>query len=126
MDNSVQFESLLMSDELPMMMAPKLAKALHSSEKALLVQELQNQLQANRLSKNTKSFKDGRWWASMTLGQWHEQFVWLSERTIQRYFRDLAEQGIVIVGNFSENRFDQTNWYTLDYQALNQLMQEKG
>ncbi|MFR0617732.1 hypothetical protein ACLUWF_06090 [Limosilactobacillus mucosae] len=126
MDNSVQFESLLMSDELPMMMAPKLAKVLHSSAKALLLQELQNRLQANRLSKNTKSFKDGRWWASMTLGQWHEQFVWLSERTIQRYFRDLAEQGIVIVGNFSENRFDQTNWYTLDYQALNQLMQEKG
>ena len=115
-----------MSDELPMMMAPKLAKALHSSEKALLVQELQNRLQANRLSENAKSFKDGRWCASMTLGQWHEQFVWLSERTIQRYFRDLAEQGIVIVGDFNEDRFDQTNWYTLDYQALNQLIQEKG
>lgn len=126
MDNSGQFESLLMSDELPMMMTPKLAKALHSSEKALLVQELQNRLQANRLSKNAELFRDGHWWASMTLGQWHEQFVWLSERTIQRYFRDLADLGIVIVGNFNEDSFDRTNWYTLDYQVLNQLMQEKG
>lgn len=126
MDNSSQFEPLLMGGELPMEMPPTLAKALHSSAKALLLQELQNRLQANRLSKNTKSFRDGRWWASMTLGQWHEQFVWLSERTIQRYFRDLAEQGIVIVGNFNEDSFDQTNWYTLDYQALNQLIQEKG
>jgi hypothetical protein len=122
MDNLSQFEPLLMGGELPMEMPPTLAKALHSSAKALLLQELQNR----RLSKNTKSFRDGRWWASMTLGQWHEQFVWLSERTIQRYFRDLAEQGIVIVGNFNEDRFDQTNWYSLDYQALNQLIQEKG
>ena len=126
MDNSSQIEPLLMDDELPMEMPPTLAKALHSSAKALLLQGLQNRLQSSQLNNDTKSFRDGRWWASMTLGQWHEQFVWLSERTIQRYFRDLAEQGIVIVGNFNEDRFDQTNWYTLDYQALNQLIEEKG
>ena len=61
MDNLSQFEPLLMDDELPMEMPPTLAKALHSSAKALLLQGLQNRLQANRLSKNTKSFRDGRW-----------------------------------------------------------------
>lgn len=102
-----------------------LARVLKSSDQAIIVDQLLNWQKKARIN-DPEAFHEGTWWVYMPIRAWQGQLSWISERTIQRYFRDLTEQGIVIVGNFNEDRFDQTNWYSLDYQALNQLIQEKG
>lgn len=103
-----------------------LARVLKNSDQAIMVNQLLTwQYEEVRIN-DPEDFHDGRWWVYMPIREWQEQLSWISEHTIRRYFRDLTEQGIVIVGNFNEDRFDQTNWYSLDYQALNQLIQEKG
>lgn len=103
-----------------------LARVLKSSDQAIIVDQLLNWQQKKARINDPEAFHEGTWWVYMPIRAWQGQLSWISERTIQRYFRDLTEQGIVIVGNFNEDRFDQTNWYSLDYQALNQLIQEKG
>lgn len=103
-----------------------LARVLKNSDQAIMVDQLLNWQQEKARINDPEAFHEGAWWVYMPIRAWQEQLSWISERTIQRYFRDLTEQGIVIVGNFNEDCFDQTNWYSLDYQALNQLIQEKG
>lgn len=121
MNETYQSRSSLLIDEPPMLMLPSLAKVLKSADKAIIVQQIHYWLQIKRKAKDTRSFKEGRWWVYNSFREWHKQFIWISERTIQRHFKDLVAQGIIIVGNFNNQNYDRTNWYTLSYERLNEL-----
>lgn len=121
MNETYQSQSSLLIDEPPMLMLPSLAKVLKSADKAIIVQQIHYWLQIKRKAKDTRSFKEGRWWVYNSFREWHKQFIWISERTIQRHFKDLVAQGIIIVGNFNNQNYDRTNWYTLSYERLNEL-----
>lgn len=121
MNETYQSQSSLLIDEPPMLMLPSLAKVLKSADKAIIVQQIHYWLQIKRKAKDTRSFKEGRWWVYNSFREWHKQFIWISERTIQRHFKDLVDQGIIIVGNFNNQNYDRTNWYTLSYERLNEL-----
>lgn len=121
MNETYQSRSSLLIDEPPMLMLPSLAKVLKSADKAIIVQQIHYWLQIKRKAKDTRSFKEGRWWVYNSFREWHKQFIWISERTIQRHFKDLVAQGIIIVGNFNNQNYDRTNWYTLSYERLNKL-----
>lgn len=121
MNETYQSQSSLLIDEPPMLMLPSLAKVLKSADKAIIVQQIHYWLQIKRKAKDTRSFKEGRWWVYNSFRDWHKQFIWISERTIQRHFKDLVDQGIIIVGNFNNQNYDRTNWYTLSYARLNEL-----
>lgn len=121
MNETYQSQSSLLIDEPPMLMLPSLAKVLKSADKAIIVQQIHYWLQIKRKAKDTRSFKEGHWWVYNSFREWHKQFIWISERTIQRHFKDLVAQGIIIVGNFNNQNYDRTNWYTLSYERLNEL-----
>lgn len=121
MNETYQSQSSLLIDEPPMLMLPSLAKVLKSADKAIIVQQIHYWLQIKRKAKDTRSFKEGRWWVYNSFREWHKQFIWISERTIQRHFKDLVDQGIIIVGNFNNQNYDRTNWYTISYERLNEL-----
>lgn len=121
MNETYQSQSSLLIDEPPMLMLPSLAKVLKSADKAIIVQQIHYWLQIKRKAKDTRSFKEDRWWVYNSFREWHKQFIWISERTIQRHFKDLVAQGIIIVGNFNNQNYDRTNWYTLSYERLNEL-----
>ena len=121
MNETYQSRSSLLIDEPPMLMLPSLAKVLKSADKAIIVQQIHYWLQIKRKAKDTRSFKEGRWWVYNSFREWHKQFIWISERTIQRHFKDLVAQGIIIVGNFNNQNYDRTNWYTISYERLNEL-----
>lgn len=121
MNETYQSQSSLLIDEPPMLMLPSLAKVLKSADKAIIVQQIHYWLQIKLKAKDTRSFKEGRWWVYNSFRDWHKQFIWISERTIQRHFKDLVDQGIIIVGNFNNQNYDRTNWYTLSYERLNEL-----
>lgn len=121
MNETYQSQSSLLIDEPPMLMLPSLAKVLKSADKAIIVQQIHYWLQIKRKAKDTRSFKEGRWWVYNSFREWNKQFIWISERTIQRHFKDLVDQGIIIVGNFNNQNYDRTNWYTISYERLNEL-----
>ncbi|WP_347980869.1 DnaD domain protein [Limosilactobacillus allomucosae] len=123
MNEAYQYQSSLLIDEPPMLMLPSLAKALKSADKAIMVQQIHYWLQIKRKANDARAFHDGRWWVFNSIQQWHNQFIWMSERTIRRNLDELAKMGIIIVSRFNNKAFDRTKWYTLNYDLLDQLAQ---
>ena len=60
-----------------------------------------------------------------TVKQWQEQMPFISERTLKRIIASLREQGVLIVTlkAQSENAFIKTNYYEINYDALDLLVE---
>jgi len=68
---------------------------------------------------------DGRVWVYNTYEQWKKQFPFWSCITIKRTILSLENKKLLISGTLNENPSDRTKWYTIDYEALNDL-EESG
>lgn len=111
--------SLLISEP-PLQLIPTLAIILKSSDKALMLQQIHYWLQ------RSNNIEDGHRWVFNSVKNWQKQFPWLTEKTVQRYLKDLCDKGLLITGNFNKANFDRTKWYRIDYDALDKLTQSKG
>ena len=98
-----------------MLFEPSLAKELGSSDKALILQQLHYWL--NR----SNNIHDGYRWVYNSIKDWHKQFSWIKERTLQNYFVELEKGGYIISGNFNKAKFDKTKWYRIDYDRLEKI-----
>lgn len=112
--------SKLLIAERPLVVLPSLAKALGNVDKAIILQQIQYWI--NR----SDHVHDGYRWVYNTVASWHEQFPWLSEKTVQRYLKDLEDKGILISGNYNRYKFDRTKWYRIDYDVVDNLTERKG
>lgn len=101
-----------------------LARALKNSDQAIMVDQLLNWQQEKARINDPEAFHEGTWWVYMPIRAWQEQLSWISERTIQRYLKELNELGLIRIGNFNPNRYDRTRWYTVDEQALEKRIQK--
>lgn len=102
-------------DEYPIMFHSSLAVALGLNE-AILLQKI-------NLWLNCKPHNaDGRSWIYNTYKSWQEQLPFFSESTIKRALKNLEEKGIIITGNFNKLKMDRTKWYTIDYEKLDNLI----
>ena len=64
-------------------------------------------------------YHHGRFWTYNSISQWQkENFPFWSEKTVQRTFDKLIEAGYLIEGNFNEEGYDRTKWYTINYEKL--------
>lgn len=78
-----------------------------------------------RKNKETeKNFREGRYWTYNSVEQWKEQFPWWHQNTIRNIIKSLRDSGCLITGKFNKNNYDQTRWYTVDYEAVSVLMNE--
>lgn len=114
--------SKLLIDEQPLLFLPSLAKALKNSDKALMLQQINywlNNPQSGKVS-------NGRKWIRNTVAEWHQQFPWIAEKTVQRYLKELEEKGILLTCNLNKLKFDRTKWYTIDFNELDKLVDSKG
>ena len=111
--------SLLISEP-PLQVIPSLAVVLKSVDKAIILQQIHYWLQ------KSKNIEDGHRWVFNTVKEWHQQFPWLAEKTVQRYLKDLCDKGLLITGNFNKANFDRTKWYRINYEALDKLANSKG
>lgn len=105
-------------DEHPISFHPSLAVALGINE-AILLQKINFWL--NCKPKNS----DGRSWIYNTYKSWQEQLPFFSESTIRRTLKHLIDKGFIITGNFNLNKFDQTLWYSINYEKLDEFVNEK-
>lgn len=69
-----------------------------------------------------KHFINGKWWIYNTYEQWQEQFPFWSTRTIKREFTKLKKAGVVIAGRYNLKGYDQTKWYTISENVLENLI----
>ena len=102
-------------DEYPIMFHSSLAVALGLNE-AILLQKI-------NLWLNCKPHNaDGRSWIYNTYKSWQEQLPFFFLSIIKRALKNLEEKGIIITGNFNKLKMDRTKWYTIDYEKLDNLI----
>jgi hypothetical protein len=85
---------------------------------ALFLQQLHYWLQ------RSDNIKDGFAWVYNTCAQWQEQLPFFSDSTIKRTIKSLKEKGLIIVSSYNKAAFDHTKWYRIDYDQLNDILNE--
>jgi len=110
--------SKLLISESPIQLLPSLAVALGGVNEAIVLQQLHYWVS------RSNNVKDGRQWVYNSIREWAAQFPFWSEDTIKRTMRTLRDKGVVLTANYNELKVDRTLWYTIDYDALNALVQD--
>ncbi len=112
----------LLFDEAPLTVNVLLATKI-GIDAAIVLQQVHYWVEVNR--KKNSNFHEGYYWTYNTIKDWNKCFPFYGERTIQRIFKKLKDLGLLKVGNFNKAKFDKTSWYTIDYDVLYELVEEK-
>lgn len=67
---------------------------------------------------NKKHFYEGRYWTYNSAKAYSELFPYWSKQQVERIISKLKDAGIIEIGHFSTNKYDRTNWYSLNDHAL--------
>lgn len=102
--------SLLISEP-PLQVLPSLAAKIGLGE-AIILQ------QVHYWSLKCKQGDDGHYWVYNTVAQWQEQFPFWCRNTIAKYIKNLRDSGYLIAEMRSENTFDKTLYYRVDYEKI--------
>lgn len=100
-----------------LLLPPLLAREL-GTPAALVLQQIHYWLS------KSKHVRAGVRWIYNTYSHWAEQFPF-SRRTVQRAVARLKELGLVIVERLEACDRNQTNWYSIDYDRLKALYDER-
>lgn len=65
--------------------------------------------------------RDGFRWVYNTYEEWQKQFPFWSESTIKRTIKKLEGQHLIIVGKYNKLKIDNTKWYRIDYEVLQNI-----
>lgn len=103
-------------NEDPIFFLPTLAVGIGLNE-AILLQKIHGWLQC------TPKEAIGRNWIYNSYKSWHEQLPFMSETTIKRAVKSLIDKGIILTENFNKSSFDKTLWYSIDYEKLNEIVE---
>ncbi|MEJ9210095.1 DnaD domain protein [Bacillus smithii] len=106
--------SRLLLDEKPLIILPSLAEKVGLNE-AIILQQLHYWLQ------QSTNIRDGYKWVYNTYDDWKEQFPFWSKSTIRRTITRLENSGLIIVGNYNKLKIDNTKWYRINYEALEDM-----
>jgi hypothetical protein len=114
--------SPLLIEEPPLQVLPSLAVIVGLNE-AIILQQIHywTKIKLAAPGKFKESFKEDRCWVYNSVRQWNEQFPFWSDNTIQRALASLRGKGVLIVKQIAPDTRDRTNWYAIDYEALNTL-----
>jgi hypothetical protein len=100
-------------DEPSLQLQPTLAAALGLNE-AIVIQQIHYWLMNEKVGK----WIDGRKWVYNTYEEWQGNFPWWCIRTIRRTLDRLRESKILLSRPLNDNPWDQTLWYTIDYDTV--------
>jgi len=122
--------SKLLLHESPLQVLPTLAIIVGLNE-AIVLQQVH--YWTEHIAKNQgrlppdqrPNFRSGRWWTYQSFPEWQtNSFPFWSLATIKRTFLNLEALGVLVVRQLSRDRRDRTNWYSIDYDQLNQKIAE--
>lgn len=122
--------SNLLISEPPVQILPTLATKL-GLNRAIFLQQLHywlhktEKMVEKQPDKESMYVHDGRLWIYNTYDEWADQFPFWSMPTIQRIIYGLEKDGIILTTDmYNTHRSIRTKWYTLDYEALDHLVDE--
>ena len=104
----------LLIKEPPLQVLPSLAVAIGLNE-ALFIQQVHYWL-----TSSTHEY-EGRRWVYNTLDGWQKQFPFFTMSTLRRTIDSLREKQLLLTGNFNTNGQVRTLYYSIDYDALDQV-----
>ena len=108
--------SKLLLDESPYTVQPSLAKLIGLNE-AIVLQKIHYWLLILGHEHN------GMLWVYNSYAQWRtDNFPFWSVSTIRRIFKSLKKQELIEIDRFNKRMYDQTNWYTVNYGKLAQIV----
>lgn len=70
---------------------------------------------------NEKNIENGKAWTYNSVKAFNELFPYLTPHKINRALKTLEEKELIEVGNFNENPYDRTKWYTITDKAVSTL-----
>jgi hypothetical protein len=147
--NSVAHNKLLINES-PLLVSPTLAVALQSADAAIALQQIHYWTQKcgkqladisekyshnalRWISDETREMFDARQgdllnlrWVYNSLSEWQKQFPWMSQWQLRNALNKLRELGILIFTQFEKSRYLRRGWYAIDYEKLNQWLNEKS
>ena len=106
---------------------------LASIDLACVVGDLEEAVALNQVSywiekykETNHNFKDGKYWVYNSYQKWHDDnFPFWHTSKIQRIFKSLEKKGLLISANYNNAGFDKTKWYSIDYEKLQKMMDER-
>jgi hypothetical protein len=78
---------------------------------AIILDNLYFWIEKNRI--NDYNFRDGRYWTYNTKKAMVEWFPYLNERQLDYALKKMVDEGLIIKGNYNENKYDRTLWYAI-------------
>ena len=88
-------------------------------EKAVIIHNMYFWINHN--AKNKKNIYDGSVWTYNSSSAFGKLFPYLKDRTISRYLLELEKDGYLKTGNYNDNTFDKTKWYSFTDNFLEEL-----
>ena len=85
---------------------------LYGVDCAVILYNLKFWLSKNKA--NQQNIHDGRVWTYNSQEAWCDLFPYYTRRQVQRILKKLSDEGILLKGNYNDNRFVKTVWYSLD------------
>ena len=105
----------LLSNESPLQVLPSLAIAIGLNE-AIILQHFYSCLV------DSTDVIDGRKWIHNSYKAWNKQFPFMSLSTLRRTINKLENLGVLVSGNYNRSAFDNTKWYTIDLNKVDELI----
>ncbi|TYS50111.1 DnaD domain-containing protein [Bacillus infantis] len=106
--------SKLLLDESPIVVLPTLAEKIGLNE-SMILQQLHYWLE------KSSNVQDGFTWVYNSYEDWQEQFPFWSISTIRRTITKLETKGLFITGKFNKLKIDNTKWYRINYDLLEDM-----
>jgi hypothetical protein len=101
----------LLFDEPPLVVSPTLACAIGLQE-AIVLQQMHYWLS------HSKFVHDDRHWVYNTYEDWAKQFPFWKPETIRKIIAKLRGDGLIDIAKLSDNPWDKTNYYAINYAVL--------
>ena len=102
---------------------PKLAKLIGLPE-SLVIQQIHYWLVHNKGKR--QNIRDGKVWTFITVQEIHSQIPVFSISTIKRALANLKRLKFIEVGKYCKNKYNRTNWYTINYICVNNYLDKNG
>ena len=87
---------------------------------AILLKHIYFWVEKNRA--NEKHFYDENYWTYNSIKAFNEMFPYASEKRIRNALKKLIDNEIICTGNYNQNHYDRTLWYTLTNKGKNILL----
>ena len=108
-------KTLLKAHDYPLIASPTIAK-YYGIAAATFLQKLHYCPQSN----DTITYQSRRYWFH-SHEQWAKTLSFYSVSTIKRSITTLRQVGLLLIEKLSAKKWLQTNYYSIDYQKLNEL-----